>query len=103
MGQVIWTYFATSELKSIFLYYKMVAGETIADKIKKSIFDTTKILSKQPFIGQVEENLIELKQEHRYLIEGNYKIIYRIIDENIYITDVFDCRQNPQKIKQRSK
>jgi plasmid stabilization system protein ParE len=67
MGQVIWTYFATSELKSIFLYYKMVAGETIADKIKKSIFDTTKILSKQPFIGQVEENLIELKQEHRYL------------------------------------
>ena len=103
MGQVIWTYFATSELKSIFLYYKMVAGETIAAKIKKSIFDTTKILSKQPFIGQVEENLIELKQEHRYLIEGNYKIIYRIIDKNIYITDVFDCRQNPQKIKLRTK
>ena len=60
-------------------------------------------MPKQPFIGQIEENLIELKQEQRYLVEGNYKIIYRVIDKEIYITDVFDCRQNPQKIKLHSK
>lgn len=81
------------------MYYKLVANESIAEKIKKSIFSATKILVKQPFIGQIEENLADLKQSHRYLVEGNYKIIYRVIDENIYITDVFDCRQNPQKIK----
>lgn len=54
---------------------------------------------KLPLIGKIEENLIELKQEHSYLVEGNYKIIYRVIAKDIYITDVFDCRQNPQKIK----
>ena len=102
MGQIIWTNLAISELKSIYIYYRMVANETVADKIRKSIFNATKPLIKQPFIGQIEENLIELKQEHRYLVEGNYKIIYRVIDSNVYITDVFDCRQNPQKMKKIS-
>lgn len=103
MGQVVWTYFATLELKNIFLYHKLVASESVAEKIKKSIFNATKMLTKHPFIGQIEENLIGLKQGHRYLIEGNYKIIYKVINKDIYITDVFDCRQNPQKIKLHAK
>ncbi len=79
----------------------MVAGETVANKIRKSVFTATKHLSKQPLSGGLEDNLTELNQEHRYLVEGNYKIIYRIINSEVYITDVFDCRQNPQKIKRK--
>jgi len=103
MKQVIWTNFAISELKNIFLYYRMVAGDKTADKIRKSIFNSTKSLIKNPLIGAIEENLTELKQGHRYLVEGNYKIIYRIIDNTIYITDIFDCRQNPIKMKKHHK
>ncbi|MBK7311619.1 MAG: type II toxin-antitoxin system RelE/ParE family toxin [Bacteroidia bacterium] len=102
MRQIIWTNFAISELKNIYLYYRMVASEKVADKIRKSIFDSTRHLSKQPLIGAIEENLINLKQGHRYLIEGNYKIIYKVLHDNIYITDIFDCRQNPQKMKKRN-
>jgi len=43
-----------------------------------------------------------LKREtdiYRYLVEGNYKIIYRIKDESIVVDSVFDCRQNPVKMK----
>ncbi len=101
MRQIIWTNFAISELKNIFLYYRMVAGDKVANKIKKSIFDTTKPLTQHPFIGAVEENLTDLKQGHRYLVSGNYKIIYKIVNNDIYITDVFDCRQNPTKMKRR--
>ncbi len=101
MRQVFWTNFAISELKNIYLYYRMVATNKVADKIRKSIFDSTRHLTKQPLIGTVEENLMDLKQGHRYLVAGNYKIIYRIIHDNIYITDIFDCRQNPQKMKKR--
>jgi len=32
MGQVIWTNFATSELKNIYNYYKIVANVTVAKK-----------------------------------------------------------------------
>ncbi len=55
MGQVIWTNLAISELKSIYIYYRMVANENVADKIRKSIFNATKPLIKQPLIGQIEE------------------------------------------------
>lgn len=99
MRQIIWTNFAISELKQIYFYYHMVAGQKIADKIRRSIFNSTKPLIKQPLIGAIEENLIELKQQHRYIVEGNYKIIYRLINNDIYITDIFDCRQNPEKMK----
>jgi toxin ParE1/3/4 len=99
MMQVIWTNLAISELKNIFLYYRMVAGEKTADKIRKSILSATKPLIRQPFIGAIEENLSDLKQGHRYLVEAHYKIIYRVIDNHIYITDIFDGRQNPTKMK----
>lgn len=69
----------------------MVAGDKTAEKIRKSIFNSTKPLIKQPLLGATEENLIELQQGHRYLVEGNYKIIYRLIGNTIYVTDVFDA------------
>jgi toxin ParE1/3/4 len=99
MGQVIWTNFAISELKSIYLYFRMVANEVAAQKIKKSILHSTKNLTNNHFIGAIEKNLIELNQGHRYLVSGNYKIIYRTIGKDVYITDIFDCRQNPEKMK----
>ena len=99
MKQIKWTNFAIAELKNIFLYHRMVAGEKTAEKIKKSIIIATKPLIKQPLIGTLEGNLLELNQGHRYIVEGNYKIIYFTIDKEIYITDIFDCRQNPTKMK----
>jgi plasmid stabilization system protein ParE len=101
MRQIIWTNFAISELKNIYLYYRMVASDKVADKIRKSVFDSTRPLIKDPLIGAIEENLTDLKQGHRYLVEGNYKIIYKVFQNNIYITDIFDCRQNPKKMKRR--
>jgi toxin ParE1/3/4 len=102
MRQIIWTNFAIAELKNIFLYYRMAASEKTADKIKKSIFAATKTIIRQPLTGAVEENLTGPKQGHRYIVEGNYKIIYRVIENAIYITDIFDCRQNPTKMKRHS-
>ena len=56
-------------------------------------------LKQYPQLGRVEEALSHLNQGHRYLLEGNYKIIYRLINPNILaITDIFDTRQNPDKL-----
>jgi len=45
---------------------------------------------------------MKLGEEHRYLVEGNYKIIYKRVKEGVLITDVFDARQDPRKIQRRS-
>jgi toxin ParE1/3/4 len=96
--KVIWTDFASNSLFEIYQYYKEVANDHVAQKIKLGIFRATRQLIKHPLSGQIETNLQRLNEDHRYIIEGNYKIIYKRVKEGILITDVFDTRQDPIKI-----
>ena len=99
--KIHWTGFAKKELQNIFNYYKENAGFKVATKLSEQIVKQTLKLSDQPEIGAKEEYLNERKQEFRHLIYKNYKIIYWInIEKNrIDISDVFDTRQNPIKLK----
>lgn len=99
--EILWTEFAEKELEKIFDYHAKEASVQIAKKLTNGIYNATLKLKKQPKIGQIEELLKRRKQEFRYLIYKNYKIIYWINkDQNwIEINDVFDTRQNPTKIK----
>jgi len=98
--KIIWSDFASETLAEIYKYYKEVAGEIIARKIKTSIFIATNQLIKHPESGQIEETLLSLNEGHRYLADKNYKIVYKRITEGILITDVFDTRQDPIKINE---
>lgn len=69
------------------------------NEIRDRILAKADMLLDNPYIGQQEEYLEHLEKGHRRLIEGNYKIIYRVEGENIYITDIFDSRQDPSKMK----
>ena len=95
---IIWSDFAASKLSEILDYYKELAGEKIAKKIKTNIFKTTRQLLEHPFSGQIEPTLQVLNEEHRYLINANFKIIYKLVKVGILITDVFDTRQEPVKM-----
>jgi plasmid stabilization system protein ParE len=68
-------------------------------EIRCKILDKTETLALQPFQGQKEPFLEHLGLGHRRLVEGHYKIIYRVIDDSIYVTDIFDSRQDPYKMK----
>jgi len=68
-------------------------------KIKTQLLDQADSLAINPYKGQKEEYLEHLGKDYRRLIKGQFKIIYMIIDEFIYITDFFDTRQDPQKMK----
>ena len=101
--KIIWTDFAIDSLKEIFDYYSENATKKVAHKIKKQILASTKQLVDYPESGQVEFNLQKLNQNHRYLVNGNYKIIYRINKDQIIISDVFDTRQNPIKMNDKNR
>ena len=85
-------------LKAIHDYYKQKVSTKIADKIKSGIIGKLRYLEQYPLTGQEEEYLQELGLGHRRMVEGNYKIIYRINNEIIYVTDIFDSRQDPSKM-----
>ncbi len=98
MVKIVWSINATKQLKKIFLYYKDKVSETIAKKIINGIVRKVSILNNNPLIGSKEEMLNHLKHDFRYLLEGNYKIIYFLRNDIITIASAFDCRQNPNKI-----
>ena len=88
-----WTESSRNELLKLFFYYKHQSNlKTARNKIEK-ISKQVLLLKKQPFIGQ--------KEEFRYLLFSNYKIIYYVNLElnRVEIVDLFDCRQEPLKIK----
>ena len=101
--KVIWTNFALGSLSEIYKYYKQNANINIARKIRDQLFYSTKQLEKYPLSGPIEEFLLELEEDHRFITRGNYKIVYKILNSSIYITDVFDTRQNPEGLKIRNK
>jgi len=67
--------------------------------LKDQLFDSADSLALNPEKGQQEEYLLHLKEGHRRIIRGNFKIIYKIYKSNIYIIDFFDTRQSPEKMR----
>lgn len=98
---LFWTDFSQKELEKIYEYYREKAGVRVAKNLVNGIYNEALKLKIQPRIGQEEEFLKNRKQEFRYLVYKNYKVIYWINEEEnrIEINDVFDTRQNPLKIK----
>ena len=100
--EVIWTKFALSSLSKIYEYSKFNAGRNIANEIKDELIDVSIQLKEHPLSGAEEEHLAKLKQGHRYLVKDKFKVIYKISNDILYITDVFGARQNPEKIRRRN-
>lgn len=99
--KVFWTNFAKSELKNIFDFYREKEGINIARKLVEAIVEKGNSFTEFSKIGQREELLSDRKENFRYLIYKNYKLIYWLNkDKNrIEIVDVFDVWQSPEKIK----
>ena len=90
-------------LKEIYDYYSDEASPAKAAEIINQIIDRAQALERYPNRGRVEEDLKSLGKGHRYLLEYHYKIIYRVEDEVVTITDIFSNRQKPSSKLKRNK
>ena len=97
--KIEWSELAEKQLKDIFDYFLMRANIKVATKIIDKITERVDVLYYNSFSGQKEELLSEYSADYRYLVEGNYKIIYWIGLNIITVASVFDCHQNPEKMK----
>ena len=98
--RIHWTSFATDQLREIFTYYKKRVSLRLARKIVTDIIDSANVLKSNPELGPIEELLVSRKENFRYFIYSNYRLIYWVNEKShqIEIVDVFDTRQNPEKI-----
>lgn len=74
----------------------------MATKLRRSILKEADILTDFPCMAPVEPLIIGHKFTFRSLViaSGRYKLIYFIDKETVVITHVWDCRQNPEHIRQ---
>jgi len=99
--EILWAKPAKEDLQNIHDFLAEVSSLAAFNVITR-IIDKVEILkSGLTQIGQVEELLKEREFEYRYLVEGNYKIIYRSFEQGVVILAVFDARQNPEKLKNK--
>jgi plasmid stabilization system protein ParE len=96
--KVLWSDTSLFQLQEIFEYYSYKASPDVARKIIKGIVEKSILLESNPLIGVKEPLLVDRPFEYRFIVENNYKIIYRFNDNIARIVSVFDCRQNPQKL-----
>jgi len=97
-AQVIWTAEAIGDLETI---YDFLAVNSVpaAQRICENILSRSHQIKTFPDSGSLLASLKYLT--YRYLVEGNYKIIYshQIGLKVAYIHTVFDARLNPEKLK----
>lgn len=71
----------------------------VINRIRDKILDSAEVLLTFPDLGTPEFELEHLGQGHKRIVTDHYKIIYRIEGDAIYVTDIFDTRQDPSKMK----
>lgn len=95
MGQINWSKLAISDLESI---YDFIGKESTfyAQKTIESIFIRVEVLVSFPESGR---NVPEFERKDiRELIEGNYRIFYKISSKNVFILRV---HHSSRRIRQR--
>ncbi len=96
--KIIWTNEAIEDLRLIFNYYSESVSKHIAKKIIDQILLTVNKARHYPKSGPLEPLLEEKMDQYRYIVHGNYKIIYLQKEQKLFIIKVFDTRQNPDKL-----
>lgn len=99
MRKVVVTHFAVYQIRSIYDYYCFHVSIATAKKLKSAIISSIKTLKTEKAEWQEDEFLGYLNKNHKRLICGHNKIIFlfNLIDNVVYVTDVFDSRQDPIK------
>lgn len=99
--QIEWTDEAKEQLGTVYSMYEDI-NLTVAVNIRQSIVLSVRQLVEFPLMGPVEPLLKRRKIKYRSLVVGRlFKIIYSIDNETIYIVGIWDCRQNPKKLKDK--
>jgi plasmid stabilization system protein ParE len=93
--ELVWTEPAISDLKQIFQFYN-TKSKIVAKKIITKLKNRPKSLLINGFekSGQIDD----INSNYRHLIVQHYKILYRISEDKIIISRIFDTRQNPDKL-----
>lgn len=84
--------------------YQKKMGNSAAEKFISGINDAVGLLSSNPYMGPVDQELSTSRRTvHSFVEHKNHKIIYYIKNDTIHILDIWPNSQNPADISKRLK
>jgi len=86
------------KLDAVYHYYKDLSQGMYGSKLRLRIIQKALLLKDFPLLGQEEDTLKHFGMGFRYLVEGSYKIIYRVEGNDVLIINIFDTRQDLEKM-----
>lgn len=93
---------ATRDLEEICDYIERHDAPGRADYVLNQIDKALQSLSEQPRRGNYPKELLDLGiREYRELFFRPYRIIYRVIESNVYVLVIADGRRDMQSLLQR--
>lgn len=98
--KIHWLQRAAKDFDDIYLYYKQVAGVSVAKRRMSKILQATTNLEAMPNIGPLDEDF-KHTPSYRYLLVSDYRIYYFIEGQTIYIAAIWDCRQGGKVFKHK--
>ncbi len=101
--EVVITAKAEFRLGEIHKHYSKEVSPEKATEIVNQIIDRALSLEKLANRGRIDEDLRPFGKGHRYILERHYKIIYRVEEMTVYVTDIFSNWQHPDKKIRRNR
>ncbi len=93
---------AARDLEDICDYIAQHDGPGRADHVLEQIERAFRNLSQNPQRGAYPQELLEIGiREYRETFYGPYRIIYRVIENNVYVLVIADGRRDMQTLLQR--
>ena len=90
--KITWTSKSFEDISQIYNYISTRISVETAHKIIDEIYQTPSVIK---YIDQFQTD--EYRKDCRRIIVRNYKILYTVIDSEIFIIRVFNTVQNPTK------
>ncbi len=90
---------ARQRLVEIEDYFSVHASPKAAARLVDGLLAKTLGLLKHPKKGKPEKLLAHRGLGHRSLSAGRFLIVYYVDGDTIYITDFFDTRQHPSRMR----
>lgn len=94
--KITMTSFAKQQIRETARYIYKQYGQRSKDNFLDSLSDTKRLLETNPYIGPIEPSLSDLPSHYRSIVVGRLnKMIYRILDVRIEVSDFWDVRRDP--------
>jgi len=93
--KILWTGRALNDLKENIQYIAAKSPKN-AEKVLQTLTSLVNTLNVFPYAYPIEP--VYNKENVRFIVKWNYKIIYRIATNEIQILRIFNTKQHPSKI-----